>query len=403
MGSARIRMASSTKFASGRASCWLVIAGFIILAVGIAFSHVIEPGIRVEKMTLVGNTPAIRVYPMTPGPHPIALLAHGVTASKETLFRFAEALAVAGFDCYTIDLPGHGESRQAFSIHRVLAKPAEVAKALGPVDVFLGHSMGAGAGAWSVREAGFSPKLFIAAGANPNLGDHGPPLCLLAGRFDEFVPPARLMARTNAQVVISPGCDHLFETYDSYLVNAGVQAACATIGKTPPAGPTAWLWRLVGFMLGMTGGFVLAFCLPDLHPRLARMRGFLVPLIIIISIVLTSGTWFGAAPHLHRIPFQLFSMAVIWLALTGIGKLQVPRWSFVAAAVVLTFCWAMAASHFTRLPRFLVAIMGMSTLLLCWATIVGWIGARGDSRRSGDIAMAIFGGYIVGQCMPLFI
>ena len=93
-------------------------------------------------------------------------------------------------------------------------------------------------------------------------------------------------------------------------------------GKRQPVGPTAWLWRLAGFMLGMTGGFVLAFCLPDLHPRLAQMRGFLVPLIIIISIVLTSGTWFGAAPHLRRIPFQLFSMAVIWLALTGIGKLR---------------------------------------------------------------------------------
>lgn len=389
-------MSSSTKSANRRANRWLVVAGFVSLIIGVALSHMIAPGVRVEKMTLVGNTPAIRICATTPGPHPIALLAHGVTASKETLFRFAEALAVAGFDCYTIDLPGHGASAQAFSSQEVRLKPAEVARALGPVDVFVGHSMGAGAGAWSVREAGFRPKLFIAAGANANLGDHGPPLYLLAGRLDEFVPPARLLARTNAQVVISPRCDHIFEPYDSDLANAGVQAACAAVGKTPPAPSTAWLWRLAGLILGTTGGFVLAFCLPELHPRLNQMRGLLIPVVIIVALALVSGTWFGAAPHWRRIPLQLVLMALIWLALTGIGKLRWPRWSFLVAAVVLTIGCAFVA-------RFLVAIVGMSTLLLCWATIVGWIGARGGSRRAGDIAMAISGGYFIGQCIPLFI
>jgi hypothetical protein len=386
-----------------RANHWLVLAGIVSLIAGIVLSHVITPGIRVEKMTLVGNTPAIRVCALTPGAHPIALLAHGATASKETLFRFAETLAVAGFDCYAIDLPGHGASPQAFSIQEVQRKPAEVARILGPVDVFVGHSMGAGAGVWSVREAGFRPKLFIATGANPDLGDDGPPLCLLAGRFDEFHRPAQLAARTNAQVIISPHCDHILEPYDSYLVNAGVQAACVAAGKTPPAPSTAWLWRLGGFMLGMTGGFILAFCLPELHPRLTQMRGLVVPVVIIIPLVLASGTWIGAAPHLRRIPLQLVLMAVIWLVLIGISKIRLPRWSLAAAAVVLTLGCALVGPHFTRLSGLLVAAMGMSTVFLCWAAIVGWIGARGGSRRAGDLAMAIFAGYVIGQCMPLFV
>jgi pimeloyl-ACP methyl ester carboxylesterase len=335
--------------------------------------------------------------------HPIALLAHGATASKETLFRFAEALAIAGFDCYAIDLPGHGASQQVFSIQEVQRKPAEVARIIGPVDVFVGHSMGAGAGAWSVWEAGFRPKLFIAAGANPDLGDDGPSLCLLAGRFDEFHRPAQLMARTNAQVVISPRCDHILEPYDSFLVNAGVQAACASIGKTASVLPTAWLWRLAGFILGMTGGFILAFCLPELHPRLAQMRGLVVPVVIIIPLVLASGTWIGAAPHLRRIPLQLVLMAVTWLVLIGISKIRLPRWSLVATAVILTFGCALVVPHFTKLSGLLVAVIGMSTVFLFWATIVGWIGARGGSRRAGDMAMAIFAGYVIGQCVPLFV
>ena len=67
---------------------------------GVALSHRIEPGVRVEKIMLTTNTPALRLFPATPGPHPIVLLAHGNGGSKETLFRYGEALAAAGFDRY---------------------------------------------------------------------------------------------------------------------------------------------------------------------------------------------------------------------------------------------------------------------------------------------------------------
>jgi hypothetical protein len=40
--------------------------------------------------------------------------------------------------------------------------------------------------------------------------------------------------------------------------------------------------------------------------------------------------------------------------------------------------------------------------LLLPSTIVGRIASRGGSRRDGDIAMAIFASYVVGQFMPLF-
>jgi len=34
--------------------------------------------------------------------------------------------------------------------------------------------------------------------------------------------------------------------------------------------------------------------------------------------------------------------------------------------------------------------------------LVARIGTRCGSRRDGDIAMAIFAGYVIGQFMPLF-
>ena len=139
-------------------SGWLATGAVFLLVAGVALSHRVEPGVRVESVTLAGDVPALRFIPAQPGPCPIALLAHGVTASKETLFRFSEALAAAGFLCVAVDLPGHGASGRRFAPEDNASTLERVGAALGKVDVFLGHSMGAGAGAASVRRGGLVPQ-----------------------------------------------------------------------------------------------------------------------------------------------------------------------------------------------------------------------------------------------------
>lgn len=195
---------------------------------------------------LTTNTPALRIFPVSQGPHPVALLAHGNGGSKEMLFRFGEALAAAGFDCYSVDLAGFGESRRTCSLTNIVLDFGEAVRALGAVDVFIGHSLGGGVGGWSVRNVGFRPKLFIGVGALVKLGEHPPPLLLLGGLFEEIYRPAVLRARTDAQVVISPWSDHILEPYDPVLARAAVKAACASVGIPVPAAPTAWRWRFAG-------------------------------------------------------------------------------------------------------------------------------------------------------------
>lgn len=140
-------------------------------------------------MTLAGDTPAIRFIPTGAGPHPVALLAHGFAASKETLFCYGEALASAGFICYSVDQPGHGASPRPFTFHDSAHALEAISREVGPVDVFAGWSMGGFAGGEAVREGGMKPKLYIAIGSMPVLGDHAPPLLFLAGRFEEAFPP----------------------------------------------------------------------------------------------------------------------------------------------------------------------------------------------------------------------
>jgi pimeloyl-ACP methyl ester carboxylesterase len=170
------------------------------LTTGAVLSRRVEPGVCVKTVTIAGDTPALQFRPANLGPHPIALLAHGATGSKESLFRFGEAFAAAGFVCFAVDFPGHGASARSFSVNDTVRTLEEVARTLGSVDVFVGHSMGAGAGAKAVRAGGLRPLLFMAVGANPDLGENAPPLLLLVGQFEEFVRPVRLKARTDVRL-----------------------------------------------------------------------------------------------------------------------------------------------------------------------------------------------------------
>jgi len=392
---------------SARTNRWIIAAALAPLILGTILSRVIDPGVRVEKVMLATNTPALRIFPTTPGPHPKALLAHGNGGSKENLFRFGEALAAAGFDCYSVDQAGYGESPKPWSLTNILHHFKESERALGEVDVFIGHSMGGGVGEWAVLKAGFRPKLFIGMGAPVELGENGPAVLLLAGLFEEFYRPARLRAMTNAQVVISPWSDHILEMYDPVLARAAVTAACAAVGKPVPAAPTAWRWRFAGLVLGIAGALVLMFRLPELHPGLARFRRYLVPAVLLIALGLTLGTWVTVTPQLRRIPQQVVLFPVIWLALAGLHRLRMPRWSLVVVTGILALgCMALGFASVENntvwLLATLMAILAISTLLLLPGVLVGRIAARGGSRRDGDVAMAIFASVCIGQFMPMF-
>ena len=382
---------------------WIIIGvAAIFLVIGIVLSHRIEPNVRVEKIILATNTPALRIFPATPGPHPIALLAHGNGGSKEMLFRYSEALAAAGFDCYSVDEAGFGKSPLPVSLSNVEFSLREAERALA-VDVFIGHSMGGSIGAWSVRKAGFRPKLFIGVGAPVKLGEHGPPLLLMGGLFEEFYRPAQLRARTDAQVVIGPWSDHMTELYDPVLVNAAVTAACAAVGKPVPAAPTTWRWRLAGLVLGIAGALGLMLYLPELNPRLARNRRLIVPCVLLLAIILTLWPWIGVTSQLRRIPAHLVVLGVIGLALVGAGRLRMPRWSLpVVTGILALGCMAVGFSINSFLFMVIGCTLAISTLCLLLAVAVGRIAARGGPRRDGDIAMAIFASYVIGQFMPLF-
>ena len=71
---------------------WIIAVAAVGFVTGVALSHRIWRGVRVEKVMRAG------ILPATPAPHPKVLLAHGMTGSKENLFCFGEAVGRGGRD-----------------------------------------------------------------------------------------------------------------------------------------------------------------------------------------------------------------------------------------------------------------------------------------------------------------
>src|SRR4029434_1358906 len=100
----------------------------------------------------------------------------------------------------------------------------------------------------------------------------------------------------------------------------------------------------------------------------------------------------GVTPQLRRIPQQLVLLPVTWLALAGLGRLRLPRWSLAGVTGILALVCLAIARHLAY-PQFensffltytLFCALGLSTLLLLPGALVGRIATRGGSRRDGD-------------------
>jgi hypothetical protein len=68
----------------------MVAAAIVSLITGILLTHLIEPGVGVEKAILAGYTPTIHLFPKTSEPHPVAFTrpwGHGIKRNHVSFWR----------------------------------------------------------------------------------------------------------------------------------------------------------------------------------------------------------------------------------------------------------------------------------------------------------------------------
>ena len=70
------------------------------------------------------------------------LAVHGLDASKNVMNILCSGLADAGFEVFSIDLPGHGDARAPFNALRARDAVEQVLILLGADTAVIGHSLG---------------------------------------------------------------------------------------------------------------------------------------------------------------------------------------------------------------------------------------------------------------------
>jgi pimeloyl-ACP methyl ester carboxylesterase len=120
------------------------------------------------------------------------LLIHGLSASKSAMRQLATELARWGSDCYLIDLPGHGDSPESFSVQatdravdRVVQSLLSGATSDSVPLVVIGHSFGARA-ALNVaqRDRRIAGVIALSPAAGPFSRKPTMPVLVVTGEFD---------------------------------------------------------------------------------------------------------------------------------------------------------------------------------------------------------------------------
>ncbi|MFZ1975942.1 MAG: alpha/beta fold hydrolase [Candidatus Acidiferrales bacterium] len=130
----------------------LALAGPLLIAMGVHWIHAaelpkqetwLEAGGCHTPMTILEPPPEVK-------PAGSVVLLHGLSANRRLMLYLAEDFAGHGLRAYTIDLPGHGDSTDAFSFARAQQCATAAVESLvrsGTIDpkntILLGHSMGA--------------------------------------------------------------------------------------------------------------------------------------------------------------------------------------------------------------------------------------------------------------------
>ncbi len=223
----------------------------VVLLVSILFLKGYEPfhavGIKTEKycqIDISGETCTATILTRE-NPRAVALIGHGVSANRGVMNATARAFAHNGFNAVAFDFTGHGSSRDRFDWSsnpaRILGMCEWARKTYpGLPLVYVGHSMGAFAGAEAFNEQPVVDA-FVSMGALPGKIPECKTL-IAAGKYEELFSPeeAREKAGERTEVLITPFSNHALETWDAALLQGIVEWGKTTLGLK---GGAVYSWK----------------------------------------------------------------------------------------------------------------------------------------------------------------
>jgi len=128
------------------------VAAMVLLALGVRWIHVAELPKQETWLDAGGCHTPVTILEPPPDVKPAGsvIVLHGLSANRRLMMYLAEDFAGHGLHTYALDLPGHGDSKDAFSFPRAQECATAAVESLvrsGAIDprttIVVGHSMGA--------------------------------------------------------------------------------------------------------------------------------------------------------------------------------------------------------------------------------------------------------------------
>lgn len=386
----------------------------MLVLVGGWLSRRVDPDVSVERLALADGTPVLKLMPRArpESSRGVVVLAHGAAASKESMLPLAEALAREGFTCLAFDFPGHGQSRQWLGDEPADAAFLRAARSVEPVELVVGHSMGAAVGARVLRERRLRTESLVVIGFGlRGVTQRHHRVLALVGRWDELVPSSAVVEAArleDIEVVVSAWSDHVLEPFDRVLIETTVDFACREHGgrRHPPT--TTWWLRLLGLVL------LLLAVVPSLQVLVpskeecstgeAVLRGLALGTVTVGVMALgVSPAWVQLTPCSRTWPFLVLgvvmagAMSVVAseLARRARGPEQLATLRGHAAIALLGVLGVLGLIVIGR--GFLALLGGLSLLVVGLAIGLGWLATRrlGQPATSHGV-FAVLVGYPLG-------
>jgi pimeloyl-ACP methyl ester carboxylesterase len=179
----------------------------------------------------------------TKGP---VLVVHGLDVSKETVGFLAQALADGGFDVYSIDLPGHGDSKVGFQTDLAQRAISNAKRHLGEKTIVVGHSMGAGLLLDLAETEQFSTMVLLSPPPLSVAEIHAERVLIATDRMDiprirRFVPIAADIGSPNVEAWDLPWGGHSALIHNPAYVRKVVEWLGGDGDKTRTTSRIVWL------------------------------------------------------------------------------------------------------------------------------------------------------------------
>jgi pimeloyl-ACP methyl ester carboxylesterase len=360
------------------------------------------------------------------------LVVHGLDANKEMMNLLCMGLSDAGFEVYSIDLPGHGDSKVGFNA--VVARQAVngVLDTLGPDTIVIGHSLGGALLLDLASARSYGTMVLLSPAPTPVDKIRAERMLVLTGEFELprirlWVPQLEIWGSegvTQRSVAWSGHAGYLLQPgfirdvvawlggdpsqvhskrrlflYVLEILSAISIAALWLRGKPIPADQTALPARILSYIAACTAALWICGGVDLLNGLHLFSTDYLVSFTLVMGVALLPFYARRGRLGFSRIHVSLFAAVSVIAAAVFIGSefvhltLSVGQWwRFAAIALaVLPLCIADEVLLRPLRPWWKASAISTLTRILIWAYVVWGV----TTMNRGDAFLVLITHFVV--------